>query len=55
MFTKSRSPMPSSGGCLIQMATAVFPFLEIPNWAIELVIVLVRARFPDRADFGLGL
>jgi hypothetical protein len=26
---------------LIQIATQVFPFLEIPNWAIRLVIMLI--------------
>jgi TolB-like protein len=31
---------------LIQIATQVFPFLEIPNWAIRLVIVLVAFGFP---------
>lgn len=31
---------------LIQIATQVFPFLEIPNWAIRLVIVLLALGFP---------
>lgn len=31
---------------LIQVATQVFPFLEIPNWAIRLVIMLVAIGFP---------
>ena len=31
---------------LIQIATATFPVLEIPNWAIKLVIVLVLLGFP---------
>jgi TolB-like protein/Flp pilus assembly protein TadD len=31
---------------LIQIATQVFPFLEIPNWAIRLVIMLVVIGFP---------
>ena len=26
---------------LMQIATQVFPFLEIPNWAIRLVIMLI--------------
>jgi TolB-like protein/Flp pilus assembly protein TadD len=34
------------GWLLIQVATQVFPFLEIPNWAIKLVIVLVLLGFP---------
>src|SRR6266516_7263506 len=31
---------------LMQIATQVFPFLEIPNWAIRLVIVLIVIGFP---------
>jgi TolB-like protein/Flp pilus assembly protein TadD len=31
---------------LMQIATQVFPFLEIPNWAIRLVIVLLVLGFP---------
>jgi TolB-like protein/Tfp pilus assembly protein PilF len=31
---------------LIQIATQVFPFLEIPNWAIRLVIMLIAIGFP---------
>jgi adenylate cyclase len=31
---------------LIQVATQVFPFLEIPNWAIRLVIMLIIIGFP---------
>jgi serine/threonine-protein kinase len=31
---------------LIQVATATFPVLEIPNWATKLVIVLVVLGFP---------
>ncbi len=34
------------GWLLIQVATQVFPFLEIPNWAIRLVILLVAIGFP---------
>ncbi len=34
------------GWLLVQVATQVFPFLEIPNWAIRLVIVLVAIGFP---------
>ena len=34
------------GWLLIQVATQVFPFLEIPNWAIRLVIVLAALGFP---------
>jgi serine/threonine-protein kinase len=31
---------------LIQVATQVFPFLEIPNWAIRLVIFVTAIGFP---------
>ena len=34
------------GWLLIQVATQVFPFLEIPNWAIRLVIMLIVIGFP---------
>ena len=34
------------GWLLIQVATQVFPFLEIPNWAIRLVILLTAFGFP---------
>ncbi|MEY2506653.1 MAG: hypothetical protein QOH01_982 [Verrucomicrobiota bacterium] len=31
---------------LIQVATQVFPFFEIPNWAVRLVVVLLALGFP---------
>src|SRR5947207_368020 len=31
---------------LIQVATQVFPFFEIPNWAVRLVVLLVILGFP---------
>jgi TolB-like protein/Flp pilus assembly protein TadD len=34
------------GWLLVQIATQVFPFLEIPNWIVRWVIVLVAAGFP---------
>ena len=34
------------GWLLIQVATQVFPFLDIPNWAIRLVILLAALGFP---------
>jgi TolB-like protein/Tfp pilus assembly protein PilF len=34
------------GWLSIQIATQVFPFLEIPNWVVRLVIVLVAIGFP---------
>jgi TolB-like protein len=34
------------GWLLVQIATQVFPFLEIPSWVVRLVIVLVAIGFP---------
>ncbi len=34
------------GWLIVQIATQVFPFLEIPNWIVRLVIVLVAIGFP---------
>jgi TolB-like protein/Tfp pilus assembly protein PilF len=34
------------GWLLVQIATQVFPFLEIPNWVVRSVIVLVAIGFP---------
>src|SRR6058998_2812998 len=34
------------GWLLVQVATQVFPFLEIPNWVVRLVIALVAIGFP---------
>jgi TolB-like protein len=34
------------GWLAVQVATQVFPFLEIPNWVVRLVIVLVAIGFP---------
>jgi hypothetical protein len=31
---------------LIQVATQVFPFFEVPNWAIRLVVLLLLVGFP---------
>src|SRR5213075_2178556 len=31
---------------LIQVATQVFPFFEIPNWGIRLVVLLIAIGFP---------
>jgi TolB-like protein/Flp pilus assembly protein TadD len=31
---------------LMQIATQIFPFLEIPNWAIRLVIMMIVIGFP---------
>ena len=34
------------GWLLVQIATQVFPFLEIPNWVVRMVIALVAIGFP---------
>src|SRR2546421_463177 len=34
------------GWLLVQVATQVFPFLEIPTWVVRLVIALVVIGFP---------
>ena len=34
------------GWLLIQVATQTFPFFEIPNWAVRLVIVVIAVGFP---------
>src|SRR5438477_3551529 len=34
------------GWLLVQVATQVFPFLEIPIWVVRLVIALVAIGFP---------
>ena len=34
------------GWLLVQIATQVFPFLEIPNWVVRLVIAMVAIGFP---------
>src|SRR4051812_45664554 len=31
---------------LIQIATQVFPFFDIPNWAVRLVVLLLIVGFP---------
>jgi TolB-like protein/Flp pilus assembly protein TadD len=38
-----------AGWLVIQIATQVFPFLEIPNWVVRLVIALVVLGFPVAA------
>jgi len=34
------------GWLIVQVATQVFPFFEIPNWAIRLVVLLIIIGFP---------
>ena len=37
---------------IIQIATQVFPFFEIPNWAVRLVVLLLIAGFPVALIFS---
>src|ERR1051326_5017354 len=34
------------GWLLIQIATQVFPFFEIPNWAVRLIVLAIVIGFP---------
>src|SRR6187399_2230973 len=34
------------GWLLIQIATQVFPFFEIPNWAVRMTVLLIVIGFP---------
>jgi len=34
------------GWLLVQVATQVFPFFEIPNWAVRLVVLIIVVGFP---------
>src|SRR6266852_6122025 len=31
---------------LVQIATQVFPFFEIPNWAVRLIVLVIIVGFP---------
>src|SRR2546425_4086711 len=37
---------------LIQIATQVFPFFEVPNWAVRLVVILLILGFPVALIFS---
>src|ERR1700759_1892233 len=37
---------------IIQIATQVFPFFEVPNWAIRLVVMLLILGFPAALIFS---
>ena len=37
---------------LIQIATQVFPFFEIPNWAVRLVVLILILGFPAALIFS---
>src|SRR5881392_1146809 len=34
------------GWLIAQIATQIFPFLDIPNWVVRLIIVLIAIGFP---------
>ena len=34
------------GWLLIQVGTQVFPFFEVPNWAVRVIVLLIAAGFP---------
>ena len=38
-----------AGWLVIQIATQVFPFLEVPNWVVRLILALVVTGFPIAA------
>lgn len=40
------------GWLLIQVATQVFPFFEIPNWIVRLVVLLILIGFPIALVIG---
>ena len=43
------------GWLLIQVATQVFPFFEIPNWGVRSDSTDCRARPPNRINASLGV
>ena len=40
------------GWLLVQVATQVFPFFEIPNWAVRLVVLAIVVGFPIALVFA---
>jgi hypothetical protein len=46
MFTRSRFAYAVVAWLLIQVATQVFPFFEIPNWGIRLIVLTIVIGFP---------
>ncbi len=38
----------------VQIATQVFPFFEIPNWIVRLVVLLTCPRFSRCSNYRLG-
>jgi hypothetical protein len=39
------------GWLLIQVATQVFPFFEIPNWGVRLIVLFIVIGFPIALAF----
>ena len=44
-----------AAGGVIQLASAVFPAWELPNWTLRLTVLPVVGRVSDRAHPRLGL
>jgi len=41
-----------AGWLLVQVATQVFPFFRIPDWAVRLVVILIAIGFPVAVAFA---
>ncbi|HEX5953617.1 MAG TPA: hypothetical protein VFY94_10615 [Rhodanobacteraceae bacterium] len=41
-----------AGWLLVQVATQVFPFFNVPNWAVRLVVILLAIGFPVAVAFA---
>jgi hypothetical protein len=40
------------GWLVVQIATQVFPFFEIPNWAVRLIVLAIVIGFPVALIFS---
>jgi hypothetical protein len=38
---------------LMQIASQIFPFFEIPNWAVRLVVLLLACNYSQQRNSGL--
>ena len=43
------------GWLLVQIATQVFPFFEIPNWTVRLIVLAIVIGFPIALVARLGI
>ena len=43
------------GWLVVQVATQVFPFFEIPNWAVRLIVLVIAIGVSDRNRAGVGI